>query len=435
MTARSDATTKPINQTHPLATGSAAYGPRKRSTASSTVGDETLTRKAKVRRLSVASVSSHVDLALDYQEALPTELQDAIMRHLAGSDPKSALHLAATSKQQAAVLDRLLPRFVRENPLLVATEGATPTAADYLRARIALGAEDTNAVVLLRLMEGFIRFLFSMREWMSWRGIRDEHRTATGHCALHATYTSTCDWCSWSYKLFPIDDVLADPLLGDTRQRAQAWYRWLTAPPPIAVPNDWPPDDMPPADLAFMPRMSRTCLNRDLNIWYNRPRASHNGRPPVPDCLRGPCDYGIEVGNRDAAATGFTAADTAQAVMFFERYKSSSVAWHRMHVLFDDTRAKRLLGAWTQRDRSAQDIETRRLLGSTAARDGFCGTIDGNTLDHIKGVDDRLLGSGPLRLVRFTDAFRPKMYLVPDVDVFFAMDIASPEIETLLGIC
>ncbi|AVK76043.1 hypothetical protein pneo_cds_436 [Pandoravirus neocaledonia] len=160
-----------------LAIGHGAPASRKRSGSPLPIDEEVPARKAKAPRHLAMPAPSHVDLVLGYQEALPIEVQYVIMCRLAEHNPKSVLCLAATSKQQAAVLDRLLPRLARENPLIVAVEGgATPTAADYLRARVALGGEDTNVAVPLRLMEGFVRF-FVLHARMG-DVARDQRRTS-----------------------------------------------------------------------------------------------------------------------------------------------------------------------------------------------------------------------------------------------------------------
>ncbi|WBR14577.1 hypothetical protein pkur_cds_402 [Pandoravirus kuranda] len=189
-----------------------------------------------------------------YEEALPTEVQCAIMVHLADSDPKSALRMASTSRQQANVLHSLRSRLAAANTLLVAVDNVVPTAADYLRAHVALGARDPHGSVLLWLLEAFVRFLFSEPCARLCSHVHDDRSGA-----------------------HTIDCVADDPSLGDVRRRVRAWYQWLAMPLRGRAVDGagQTPIDLLFARCARCPRRRDACLDSDL--WYLRREAIRLG--------------------------------------------------------------------------------------------------------------------------------------------------------------
>ncbi|WBR14574.1 hypothetical protein pkur_cds_399 [Pandoravirus kuranda] len=166
----------------------------------------------------ISKEKSRTDRMYDYECVIAVELQCAVSWHLVECDPRSALNLAAASRQQAMVLASLLPRLARTCHFLDVAAGATPTAADYVRACVALGGCDPHSAVLMRLLEGLARFLFSSPEWSHWRGIDERYHSAPG--------PRDAGLC-----LFPIDNIINDPSLGSARNRAREWYKWFTAGP------------------------------------------------------------------------------------------------------------------------------------------------------------------------------------------------------------
>ncbi|AGO84371.1 hypothetical protein psal_cds_535 [Pandoravirus salinus] len=154
-----------------------------------------------------------------YQEALPAELQDAIIGRLIESDPKSALALGRASALQATILDRAISRTpVPAGKVVLARQPAARTNA-YLRASAVLGASpgDAPVAVVLCLMEAFVRFLFEYRP-------SGASRSGNGTDA--------------PYGARLVDLVAADPRLGGPRDRARAWYRWIATTPGIAAARD-----------------------------------------------------------------------------------------------------------------------------------------------------------------------------------------------------
>ncbi|AGO84497.1 hypothetical protein psal_cds_616 [Pandoravirus salinus] len=341
------------------------------------------------------------DTAPAYEDRLPTELQCAIMQHLVDDDPRSALSLATTSRHQAAVLESLLPGLARDYQSLVTADGASPTAIGYLRARVALGGNDARAAVLLRLTEGFVRFLFTATQWSRWRGIGASHRAVRDPRGIGP-------------DVFPVDDVISDPSLGDTRHRAQAWYRWLTV---RRTAPDRTVDAPCLVDAAFLRRTNGKSDGRARMRPHGLARHLH----------------GIELG----AGSNFVVPDTAQAVTWFEPGADAATSFDALIDLLG-LKDERYGGEWALRRMrrfGAMDDDARGLLGSTASRDALSACVDRAVRRHGKGDGDGPLWSGPLRLPDFTTAFRPRFYLVPStVGVTLAIDIASPDTETLLGI-
>ena len=315
---------------------------RKRPAPASTANTK-LPHKAKVPR----GERMPNGLGLAYEETLPAELQHAVMCYLANVDPKAAVRLASTSKRQAAVLESLLPRLVREDRFLVAVEDVVPTAGDYLRARAAVGDIDPHVAVLAMLLEAFVRFLFSFDDWLRWR--------AVDYCSVADAGGRWCVGHDPDHNI--IDGVIADLSLGDARGRAQAWYRWLTTPLPPSGKGD-----------------RRTVESPADQVFWRHSACSSNGRThPRGQGLRALCREGIELGG----VSDFDVSDTVQEVMLF-RWKDFCLSSCKdLCYVLDQIPAERLY-AWSRQGGSDQDPDTRRLLGSAAARDGMSRLI--NTL-------------------------------------------------------
>nr|UMO79848.1 hypothetical protein [Pandoravirus aubagnensis] len=156
-----------------------------------------------------------------YQETLPVELQDAIARHLVVADPRGALALAGASTQQASIVNSILARAPPTFGAGMARD-APPTPGGmraYLRAREVLERTpgDAPVAIALCLMEALVRFLFEYR---------------SGGADVSAVDPDT------PYGARLVDLVSADPRLGGPRDRARAWYRWISTTPGIAAARD-----------------------------------------------------------------------------------------------------------------------------------------------------------------------------------------------------
>nr|UMO79942.1 hypothetical protein [Pandoravirus aubagnensis] len=353
-----------------------------------------------------------VDRALAYDDVLPIELQCDVTWYLVECDPQSALRLAATSRQQTAVLDSLLPRLARACRFLEIAEGATPTATDYVRACVALGGRDAHATVLSRLMEGLVRLLFSLPLWARWRGIGEQLCTVP-------------DPWGTGVSLFPIDDVIADSRLGSVRSRAREWYKWLTA---------------GPTERSHGCRRD-TCLVDTVFLDHTNGRSSG-----LPGFNRAFAVSTMENGRHRWVQLGVgpvpIVPDAAHLVLPFGLHGQGALSLNELAatVGFDDCYNYDHMSSWQARAsfgamQMGADGDIEALLASDGARDAMSDAISSAVGNYTRGVDERLVRSGPLRLPRFADAFAPRLYLVPcHWAVFFAIDMSTPWMDALFAI-
>ncbi|AVK77214.1 hypothetical protein pmac_cds_526 [Pandoravirus macleodensis] len=332
-----------------------------------------------------ASIDSIVPCAgrlPQYEELLPVELQCAIMARLIEIDPKSALCLYATSRQQAAVLESQRAQLAAINPLLVAVDGVTPSAVDYLRVRIAMGIEDPQGCAILWLLESFVRFLFSEPEWSADRRIRG----ADAHRIIKA-----------------ITDDLAHH---GPRAAARAWHQWLTVKSTDIVYGR-------EIDGLFIDSMfakhtgryidGRTATSGDIDLFYLR-------------------RIGIQLGGDVAPAAPDT---TLTALSFGPRYQNMTYERLCKQVLGDVTPAQ--LKAWTQ-NQQALDVDTSRRIArglSSDSYDRMAQFIDRGVRQNATDAYACLLRAGRLRIVDFTGVFRPRLYIMPsNSTISVCIDIA-----------
>nr|UMO79854.1 hypothetical protein [Pandoravirus aubagnensis] len=361
-------------------------------------------RKTKLPRHSEPVTAPCVDgawcgLGPQYEHILPVELQRSIMHHLANVDPIAALCLARTSKQQAAVLDSLVAQLARETPLLVAAKDATPTAGDYLRARAALGPRDSHISVLLWLLEAFVRFLFSYSAANGSRGLPDKY------CRVD---------CTGSVDL--INRIAADAGLGHKRQRARAWYDWLTVPSPQCDPHVF----------------DRASLDVAMDVLFSRySRSDTNGRHMFrAHTFRLLNDCGVELG----ALSQSRVRRTAQEILCFEinGIGPSGLGFGDLCEIIDGKATPEQVFHWARQADPSRDSGLMTALQTAAAREGMARFIDDGTRRHAQAVVDRLAWPTRLRLVDFTRLFRLRFYLVPRYHtVSLMIGMASPEIEAL----
>ncbi|AVK76041.1 hypothetical protein pneo_cds_434 [Pandoravirus neocaledonia] len=362
--------------------------------------------------ITINKEKSRTDRMYDYECVIAVELQCAVSWHLVECDPQSALRLAAASRQQAMVLDSLLPRLAHACHFLKVAEGATPTAADYVRACVALGGRDARATVLSRLMEGLVRLLFSQPLWARWRGIGEQLRTVP-------------DPCGTGVSLFPIDDVIADSRLGSVRSRAREWYKWLTA---------------GPTDRSHGCRRD-TCLVDTVFLDHTNGRSS--GLPGF--------DRAFAVSTRENGRHRWVqlgvgpvpiVPDAAHLVVPFGLHGRGALSLNELAAIvgFDDCYNYDHISSWQARAsfgamQMDADGDIEALLASDGARDAMSDAISSAVGNYTRGVDERLVRSGPLRLPRFADAFAPRLYLVPcHWAVFLAVDMSTPWMDALLAI-
>jgi hypothetical protein len=166
----------------------------------------------------------------EYEERVPLDVQDAIMRRLIATDPQSALGLAGASTRQASLLrDRIERARQRALPETLPDIGQAPGArGDYVRARTAFGGDPRDAplAIALCLMEAFARFLFDYDA--AYRlALRERARSGRGLSGLTDFVRPPTQEYPFLYDSRLVDQVASDPRLGNLRDRARAWYQWI----------------------------------------------------------------------------------------------------------------------------------------------------------------------------------------------------------------
>nr|UMO79924.1 hypothetical protein [Pandoravirus aubagnensis] len=173
-----------------------------------------------------------------YQERVPFDVQDLIMRRLIETDPQSALALAGTSTRQASLLADRIERARQRAAAQSLADFGQPAGAtgEYMRARTAFGGDPRDAplAIALCLMEAFARFLLDYdRGALSTGREARQRRTNVGtrHGAAQGgeapPHMGDYDFV---YDSRLVDQVAADPRLGNLRDRVRAWYQWIETP-------------------------------------------------------------------------------------------------------------------------------------------------------------------------------------------------------------
>nr|UMO79866.1 hypothetical protein [Pandoravirus aubagnensis] len=324
-------------------------------------------------------------VTVDYQHALPVELQDAIMRHLTRVDPRSALALAATGRQQAEILTAL--------PAL-RQEGAD--GIERVRVAAALGIDDGSPVevaIALCLLQALAEFRATQGIDTVGRGERNP----------------------WGTVIVPgqgqvdnlVERVAADHRVAGTRDRARIWYQWLTTSPFGAAEQE------------------KTRIER----LYGAMRASFRGigKFDVIDLLR-MSHTGV------AAGQGTAPPDlslTVQPIALFVP------PYARLATLLDNVVTARELDEWASQgwldDRIMPDQDVVEALGSMQTFENLARFVNDGVRAHLTRRCAVVRPDGHSVVPDFTDVFDTRFYLVPlDNHIVLMADIGTPHVQKLL---
>ncbi|AVK76091.1 hypothetical protein pkur_cds_448 [Pandoravirus kuranda] len=324
-------------------------------------------------------------LGVEYERDLPPELQDAIMRHLARADPRAALALGATGRQQAEILAAL------PAPRQEGTGGI-----ERVRVAAALGVDDGSPIevaVALCLLQALAEFRAAQGIDTIGRGERN----------------------SWGAVIVPgqgqvdnlVERVAADRRVAGTRDRAQIWYQWLTTSPFGAAEQE-------------KTRMERL---------YGPMRASFRaiGKFDVVDLLR-MSQTGIEAG-QGTAPPGLSL--TVQPIALFVPL------YGRLATVLDDIVTADELDEWASQgwlgDRVMPDQDVVEALGSTQALENLARFVDEGVRAHLTRRCAVVRPDGHRVVPNFTDVFDTRFYLVPlDNHIVLMADIGTPRVQELL---
>ncbi|AGO84393.1 hypothetical protein psal_cds_549 [Pandoravirus salinus] len=324
-------------------------------------------------------------VAVDYQHALPVELQDAIMRHLVLFDPRSALALGATGRQQAEILTAL-PALGQEG-----TGGI-----ERVRTAAALGVDDGSPIevaIVLCLLQALAEFRAARGIDTIGRGERNSQGTVIvpGQGQVDSL----------------VERVAADRRVAGTRDRAQIWYQWLTTSPIGAAEQE------------------KTRIER----LYGPMRASFRGigKFDVIDLLR-MSHTGI------AAGQGTAPPDLSLSVqpvaLFVPPYDDlwSILGGNLTSYELDD---------WAQQGwldgRIMPDQDIVEALGSAQTLENLARFVNRGVRAHLTRRCAVVRPDGHRVVPDFTDVFDTRFYLVPlDNHVVLMADIDTPAVQKLL---
>ncbi|AVK77204.1 hypothetical protein pmac_cds_516 [Pandoravirus macleodensis] len=341
-----------------------------------------------------------------YQERVPFDVQDLIMRRLIETDPQSALALAGTSTRQASLLADRIERARQRAAAQSLADFGQPTGAigDYLRARTAFGGDPRDAplAIALCLMEAFVRFLFA-HHWaigsasQSTQEIDTEKDTRQDAAGGDGRSPPREGDHSFNYGSHLVDQVAADPRLGTLRDRARAWYQWIETPGRELSPGE-PGANRGPVQV--------------LMEEYASPGKPYNG--PLAEPLRTPIAVATD-GEREGPARG---QFQPLAVFWAPRHTRTT---HKVRQLIDDGRWGRTHGeAWEW---------ARHSMG--AYPDEF---INAGVRQYLRGPCALVARGTPLAMPDFTSVFNVQFAFRPGTvrDMLYAR-MASPAIERLLA--
>ncbi|AVK77151.1 hypothetical protein pmac_cds_463 [Pandoravirus macleodensis] len=320
-----------------------------------------------------------------YERTLPVELQDAIMRHLARVDPRTALALGASGRQQAEVLAALSASM---------RTGGTDT--DPVRTAAALGVDDGSPIgvaIVLCILQGLAEFRVTQGIDTVPRSERDVWGAVTVPGQGHPSNL--------------VERVALDDRIAGTRDRAQIWYQWLTTSP-------------------FGPTGQG---NTRIERLYGPMRASFRdvGKFDVVDLLR-MSQTGIEVGQGTAPPE---LSITAQPIASFVP------PYTRLAVLLDCNVSAHELDEWATQgwldDRVMPDQDVMEALGSSQAFENLARFVNEGVRAHLTRRCAVTRPDGRAVVPNFTDVFDLRLYLVPlDSHIVLMADIGTPRVQELL---
>ncbi|AGO84470.1 hypothetical protein psal_cds_601 [Pandoravirus salinus] len=340
--------------------------------------------------------------AAHYEEIVPFDVQDLIMRRLIEADPQSALALAGTSTRQASLLTHKIERARQQTAAQSLADFGQPTGAigDYTRARTAFGGDPRDAplAIALCLMEAFVRFLFEhdraagAARRATQRDPRDvDARTsmAQGGQAPH-----TGDH-AFAYDSRLVDQVASDPRLGNLRDRVRAWYQWIETPE--------------------RERQRHASSNRGILQTLIKEHVGPKGyAPPLARPLERMSNSFVEMNTQgDRCPSGW-----AQALGHFGAPHKRRMQQVSDLVQADLPRMGRPAWEWA-----------RNSIGDYP--DEF---INRGVREHLRGPCALVAREAPLAMPDFTSVFNMQFFLRPGVvtDKLYAK-MASPAIERLLA--